>query len=325
MALPTPVGLAIANMPYDTEPMDVLRSAVSLLAHYDPDCLDNSQAANRRKGERLLGQLAATLGMWAQKTTGVPAIRPHPKACHGGNLLAMMLGKHAGELAARVMDVTLILYAEHEFNASTFTARTIASTMADLHCAVTGAIAALKGPLHGGANEAAMKQFLEIGEPENVEPWFRDLLAHNAADSENKRLLMGFGHRVYKKGDHRAAILRDWAVKLSKQTGITKWIDIADRLQALMFAEKGLYPNLDYPASHTYYQLGIPIQLYTPIFVCSRVTGWCAHLMEQYDNNRIIRPLSEYTGPLPRKVMPVEKRLAGGVLVDAGEGKHYVS
>jgi 2-methylcitrate synthase/citrate synthase II len=325
MALPTPVGLAIANMPYDTEPMDVLRSAVSLLAHYDPDCLDNSQAANRRKGERLLGQLAATLGMWAQKTTGVPAIRPHPKACHGGNLLAMMLGKHAGELAARVMDVTLILYAEHEFNASTFTARTIASTMADLHCAVTGAIAALKGPLHGGANEAAMKQFLEIGEPDNVEPWFRDLLAHNAADSENKRLLMGFGHRVYKKGDHRASILRDWAVKLSKQTGVTKWIEIADRLQALMFQEKGLYPNLDYPASHTYYQLGIPIQLYTPIFVCSRVTGWCAHLMEQYDNNRIIRPLSEYTGPPPRKVMPIERRQAGGVLVDAGEHKHYVS
>jgi 2-methylcitrate synthase/citrate synthase II len=325
MALPTPVGLAIANMPYDTEPMDVLRSAVSLLAHYDADCLDNSREANRRKAERLLGQLAATLGMWAQKTTGVPAIRPDPKACHGGNLLAMMLGKHPSGLAAKVMDVTLILYAEHEFNASTFTARTIASTMADLHCAVTGAIAALKGPLHGGANEAAMKQFLEIGEPENVEKWFRECMAHNEANPEQKRLIMGFGHRVYKKGDHRAGILRDWSIKLSKQTGITKWIEIADRLQAIMLEEKGLYPNLDYPASHTYYQLGIPIQLYTPIFVCSRVTGWCAHLMEQYDNNRIIRPLSEYTGPAPRGVMPIERRQAGGVLVDAGDGKHYVS
>ncbi|HVP11737.1 MAG TPA: citrate/2-methylcitrate synthase [Phycisphaerae bacterium] len=325
MALPTPVGLAVANMPFDTEPMDVLRSAVSLLAHYDPDCLDNSRDADRRKAERLLGQLAATLGMWAQKTTGVPAVRPDPKASHGGNLLAMLLGRHPSELAARVMDVTLILYAEHEFNASTFTARTIASTMADLHSAVTGAIAALKGPLHGGANEAAMKQFLEIGEPANVDSWFRECMAYNEANPDQKRLIMGFGHRVYKKGDHRAAILRDWSIKLSKQTGITKWLEIADRLQAIMFEEKGLYPNLDYPASHTYYQLGIPIQLYTPIFVCSRVTGWCAHLMEQYENNRIIRPLSEYTGPPPRRLLPIERRQAGGVLVDAGEGKHYVA
>jgi 2-methylcitrate synthase/citrate synthase II len=311
MTLPTPVGLAVANMPNDTEPMDVLRSAVSLLAHYDPDCLDNSREANRRKGERLLGQLAATLGMWAQKITAVPAIRPDAKATHGGNLLAMILGKHPGELAGRVMDVTLILYAEHEFNASTFTARTIASTLADLHSAVTGAIAALKGPLHGGANEAAMRQFLEIGEPGRVGQWFRRQMAHNEEHPDQKKLIMGFGHRVYKQGDHRAVILRDWAVKLSKQTGVTKWIEIADRLEKLMLQEKGLHPNLDYPSAHTYYQLGIPVQLYTPIFVCSRVTGWCAHLMEQYDNNRIIRPRSEYTGPPLRQVMPMEKRQAG--------------
>ncbi len=220
----------------------------------------------------------------------------------------MLLGKHPGELAGRIMDGTLILYAEHEFNASTFTARTIASTLADLHSAVAGAIAALKGPLHGGANEAAMRQFLDIGEADNVESWFHDRIKWNKDHPDQKKLIMGFGHRVYKEGDHRAGILRDWAKDLSKETGITQWIDIADRLQDVMMREKGLHPNLDYPAAHTYYQMGIPIALYTPIFVCSRVTGWCAHVIEQYENNRIIRPRSDYTGPALRKVEPIAQR-----------------
>jgi len=308
MVLPAPVEQVIVNLPYETEPMDAFRSAVSLLAHYDPDSRDNSPAANRRKSERLLGQLAATVGLLARKTTGVPAIQPDPNASHGGNFLALVLGRQPSELAARVMDVTLILYAEHEFNASTFTARVIGSTLADLHSGVTGAIAALKGPLHGGANEAAMQQFLEIGEPANVDRWFQDRMAHNAAHPEQKKLIMGFGHRVYKNGDHRAGILRGWAVRLSKQTGVTKWIEIADRLARLVFDDKGLHPNLDYPTAHTYYQLGIPVPLYTPLFVCSRITGWCAHLLEQYANNRIIRPRSEYTGPPLRKVPPIEER-----------------
>ncbi len=325
MHLPAPVKQVVANLPSDTDPMDALRSAVSLLAHYDPDCLDDSPAANLRKSERLLGQLAATVGLLARKMTGVPDVRPEPNASHGGNLLTMILGRRPSELAARVMDVTLILYAEHEFNASTFTARVIASTLADLHSGVTGAIAALKGPLHGGANEAAMRQFLDIGEPANVEKWYQDRMAYNTAHPDHKKLIMGFGHRVYKHGDHRAGILRDWSVRLSGETGVTKWIEIADRLARLVHAEKGLHPNLDYPTAHTYYQLGIPVALYTPLFVCSRVTGWCAHLLEQYEHNRIIRPRSEYTGPPLRRVLPIEDRGAAERPLDRRSATHSVS
>lgn len=308
MTLPPPVAQAIAAIPEKTPPMDVLRSVVSLLGHYDPDAQDNSHAANLRKSERLLGQLTAAIGVWCQKVSKVPLVKPDAGKTHGANLLALMTGKFGSELAGRVMDGTLVLYAEHEFNASTFTARTIASTLADMHSCISGAIGALKGPLHGGANEAAMRQFLEVGKPENVEKWFRDLQEHNAKNPNNKKLIMGFGHRVYKNGDHRAHILREWSVELTKETGQSHWIEMADRLQALMLREKNIHPNTDYPAAHAYYQMGIPIDLYTPIFVCSRVTGWCAHVMEQHENNRIIRPLSEYIGKPERKVKPITER-----------------
>ena len=308
MCLPEQVEKAVAAMPEQTPPMDVLRSVVSLLGHYDADAQDNSRAANLRKSERLLGQLAAATGMWCRKVSGVSAIEPDPEASHGANLLALMLGKRPSALMGRVMDGTMVLYAEHEFNASTFTARTIASTLADMHSAVTGAIGALKGPLHGGANEAAMRQFLDIGSVDNVEKWFDEVQAHNKAHPENKRLIMGFGHRVYKHGDHRASILRDWSLKLAEETGQGHWIEMADKLQTLMLERKNIHPNTDYPAAHAYYQMGIPINLYTPIFVCSRVTGWSAHIMEQYENNRIIRPGSQYVGPPPRKVVPIDQR-----------------
>ncbi|MFQ5412526.1 MAG: citrate/2-methylcitrate synthase, partial [Phycisphaerae bacterium] len=290
MELPEPVSQAVEAMPEQTPPMDVLRSVVSLLGHTDPDGQDNSRPACLRKSERLLGQIAAATGLWAQKTSGAAAYTPDPDATHGANLLGLILGRRPSALAGRVMDGTLILYAEHEFNASTFTARTIASTLADVHSAVSGAIGALKGPLHGGANEAAMHQFLEIGKVENVEKWFDDLQAYNQAHPDTKKLIMGFGHRVYKHGDHRAGILREWSLQLSRETGQGHWIEMADRLQKLMLERKNIHPNTDYPAAHAYYQMGIPIPFYTPIFVCSRVTGWCAHIMEQYENNRIIRP-----------------------------------
>jgi len=308
MELPEPVTNAIDAMPDKTPPMDVLRSVVSLLGHTDRDGQDNSRPANLRKSERLLGQIAAATGRWARKVTGAAAFTPDPDATHGANLLGLMLGKQPRSLAGRVMDGTLILYAEHEFNASTFTARTIASTLADMHSAVSGAIGALKGPLHGGANEAAMHQFLEIGKVENVEKWFDDLQTHNQAHPDKKKLIMGFGHRVYKNGDHRAGILREWSLQLSKETGQGHWIEMADRLQKLMLDRKNIHPNTDYPAAHAYYQMEIPIPFYTPIFVCSRVTGWCAHIMEQYENNRIIRPGSEYVGPPPRDVIPINQR-----------------
>lgn len=308
MTLPKEVTNAIDAMPGDTPPMDVLRSVVSLLGHYDPEGQDNSPEANLRKSERLLGQVAATVGRWAQKTSGVPAVEPDPDATHGANLLAFILGKKPSELAGRVTDGTLVLYAEHEFNASTFTARTIASTLADMHSAVSGAIGALKGPLHGGANEAAMRQFIEIGTVDNVEKWFNDIQEYNKVHPDNKKLIMGFGHRVYKHGDHRASILRDWSIELSKETGQGHWIEMADGLQKLMLDRKNIHPNTDYPAAHAYYQMEIPIPFYTPIFVCSRITGWCAHICEQYKDNRIIRPGSEYVGPAPRKVVPIEQR-----------------
>ena len=308
MTLPGEVARAVQDMPKDVPPMDVLRSVVSLLGHYDPDAQDLSREACLRKSERLLGQLPAAVGLWAQKLNGVAANEPDPNATLGANLLALILGKRPDKLAARVLDGTLILYAEHEFNASTFTARTIASTRSDMHSAVSGAIGALKGPLHGGANEAAMRMFLDIGSPAKVEKWFRDIQDHNTAHPDNKRLIMGFGHRVYKQGDHRAGILREWSIQLSKETGQSQWIEMADKLQDLMLREKNIHPNTDYPAAHAYYQMDIPIPFYTPIFVCSRVTGWCGHIMEQYADNKIIRPLSEYTGPALRKVKPIDQR-----------------
>jgi 2-methylcitrate synthase/citrate synthase II len=308
MTLPENVSRAIGEMPRSIPPMDMLRTAASILGNFDRDAQDNSRAACLQKSERLLGQIPAAMGLWAQKVHGVAPIKPDAGASHGANILAMLIGKRPSELAGRVFDGTLILYAEHEFNASTFTARTIASTLSDMHSAVTGAIGALKGPLHGGANEAAMNQFKEIGKKENVEKWFRDVNEHNKNHPDKKRLIMGFGHRVYKHGDHRAGILREWSLQLSKETGQGHWIEIADALQAFMLKEKNIHPNLDYPAAHAYYQMGIPIPMYTPIFVCSRITGWCAHIMEQYENNRIIRPLSEYTGPALREVRPIDQR-----------------
>jgi len=308
MNLPDPVRQAMAAMPKQTPPMDVLRSVASLLGHYDPEAQDNGRDANLRKSERLIGQMAAATGYWAHLIHDVPLRKPNPEATHGANLLALIVGEPGSEAAGRFMDGTLILYAEHEFNASTFAARTIASTFADMHGAVAGAIAALKGPLHGGANEAAMRQFLDIGKPENVEKWFDEIDAHNKANPDHKKLIMGFGHRVYKHGDHRAGIMREWSLQLAKETGQGHWIDIADRLQKLMLERKNIHPNTDYPAAHLYYQMGIPIPMYTPIFVCSRVTGWCAHIMEQHEDNKIIRPTSEYAGPAERKVVPIEER-----------------
>lgn len=308
MVTPDHVKAAMARMPKETPPMDVLRSVASLLGHYDPEAQDISHEANLRKSERLLGQLTAATGYWSHLVNGVDEVRPEAGKSHGANLLSLILGKPGSDLAGRVVDGTLIIYAEHEFNASTFTARTIASTLADMHSAVSGAIGALKGPLHGGANEAAMHQFLDIGKVENVEKWFDDLQAHNKANPDNKKLIMGFGHRVYKNGDHRATIVRDWSLELAKETGQGHWIDMADKLQALMLERKNIHPNTDYPAAHAYYQMGIPIPFYTPIFVCSRVTGWCAHVMEQYQDNRIIRPTSEYNGPAERKVTPIADR-----------------
>ncbi len=282
----------------EVHPMAILRTGVSLLSHVDPDCEDNSPEAELRKAKRLLAKIPTIIGHGQMSRDGKSPVKPDKSLSHAANLLWMMTGKKPPELHAKVMDVSLILYAEHDFNASTFTSRVIASTESDMHSAVCGGIGALKGPLHGGANEMAMEMLKAIdrdtdgGKKGSVEDWMQRAFAE-------KRKLMGFGHRVYKNGDHRAGILRSWGLKVASEQGpeAKKWFDLGDKVQAIMLKEKNIHPNVDFPCGMTYFVMGIPVPQYTPIFVASRVTGWCAHIMEQHRDNRIIRPLANYVGP----------------------------
>ena len=278
-------------------PMSILRTGVSLLSHLDTECEDNSPAAELRKAKRLLAQIPTVIGVCQRTLDGQAPVEPDASLSHAANLMWCMSGKRPDELAARIMDVSLILYAEHDFNASTFSCRVIASTETDMHSAVCGGIGALKGPLHGGANEQAMEMLKDIdrdcaGGAMSVEAWMKRAFAE-------KRKLMGFGHRVYKNGDHRAGILRREGLKLAEKLGPSakKWFDLGDEVQAIMLRDKNIHPNVDFPCGMTYFIMGIPVPQYTPIFVASRITGWCAHIMEQHANNRIIRPLADYTGP----------------------------
>lgn len=303
--IPTPVteyikSMAAALKSEITVPMDVLRTAVSMLGNLDEESQSNSPQANLRKSKRLLAKVPTIIGHMQSVIDGKPLVAPEaggdPSLSHAANLLYLMTGNKPDDETARVMDVSLILYAEHDFNASTFTARTIAGTLSDLHGAITGAIAALKGPLHGGANEAAMEMLKEIGTPDNVEPFMKNAF-------ETKRKLMGFGHRVYKKGDHRAGILWELGRKVAKKKGpdALKWFEIGDKVNDIMLREKNIHPNVDFPCGMTYFVMGIPVPQYTPIFVASRIAGWCAHVLEQHEDNRLIRPLAEYTGDPERK------------------------
>ena len=284
----------------DAVPMDVLRTAVSVLGHLDPDCQDCAPGANLRKSKRLLAKIPTIIGHMQNVIDGRDPITPDPALDHAANLLYMMTGKRPSAEMSRVIDVSLILYAEHDFNASTFTGRVIAATLSDLHGAVTGAIAALKGPLHGGANEAAMEMLKEIDQAVSkgatVDGWMKEAFA-------SKRKLMGFGHRVYKNGDHRAPILHGMGRRMAERMGpgSVKWFDLGEKVQAIMLKEKEIHPNVDFPCGMTYFVMGIPVPQYTPIFVASRITGWCAHIMEQHANNRLIRPVTEYVGEALRK------------------------
>ncbi len=277
-------------------PMGILRTAVSYLSHFDPEVEDNSPAAELVKSKRLLAQIPTAIGYCQMAREGRDPVDPDDSLDHGANLLWCITGKKPDPLFAKAMDLSLILYAEHDFNASTFSSRVICSTEADMHSAVCGAIGALKGPLHGGANEKAMEMLKEIGASVGsggtIEQWMDNAFA-------TKRKLMGFGHRVYKQGDHRAGILRARGLEIARQQGpeSMKWFDIADRVQEIMLQQKNIHPNVDYPCGVTYFVMGIPVDQYTPIFVASRVTGWCAHIMEQHAHNRIIRPLARYAGP----------------------------
>ncbi|MEX2121664.1 MAG: citrate/2-methylcitrate synthase [Pirellulales bacterium] len=305
LAAAAPLPQAVLNILRQIETraplMDVMRSGASLLAHWDREAADNSHDANVRKAERLLAQLPVVMAARQRLTAGKEPVAPDPHRSLAANVLWMLNRRDPTPRSVKAMDVSLILYAEHEYNASTFTARVVASTLSDLHSAVTAAIGALKGPLHGGANERVMEVLAEVGSPERAEAWVREALAA-------KRRIMGFGHRVYKTGDPRAAYLKTLCQELAAETGHEDMERMAETIETIVRDEKKLPPNLDWPSARLYHYLGLPVELYTPLFVISRVVGWSAHVIEQLDNNRLIRPRSRYTGPAARKWVPVEAR-----------------
>lgn len=299
--LPPPLRTLLGDLPKWTTPLDALRTAVSALGHFDQDAADNSHDANIRKAERLLAQIPVAVADHDRLAKGLQPIAARQDLGQAANFLYMLRGIEATPAEVKALDVSLILYAEHEFNASTFAARVIVSTMSDMHSGITGAIGALKGPLHGGANEKVMDILLATGGPEKAEEWTRAALAR-------KERIMGFGHRVYKTGDVRAGILKTFARKAAQAAGETQWEDTADTIERVMAAEKNMYPNLDWPAGRLYHAMKLEIPLYTPIFAMSRISGWAAHVIEQLDNNRLIRPRALYKGPGSRTVKPISER-----------------
>ena len=300
-SIPDVVTEMLGQLPATSSMMDVMRSGASLLAHWDPDGGDNCLEATKRKSERLLAQLPVVMAARHRLRHGKPVLAVDAGLSFASNILWMLNGEKPTNQQSRAMDVSLILYAEHEYNASTFTSRVVGSTLSDLHSSVTAAIGALKGPLHGGANERVMDVLHEVGTPNKAEDWVRDALA-------NKVKIMGFGHRVYKTGDPRAKYLKGLCAELASERGDESLEEIANTIEAIVSVEKGLPPNLDWPSARLYHYLGLPIDLYTPLFVVSRVVGWSAHLLEQHANNRIIRPRAKYVGPEPRKVTSMDSR-----------------
>ena len=291
----------LASIPLNVPAMDVLRTGVSALAHFDPQLSDEGTDANVAKAIRLLARIPVLIAARYRFSQGLNLIEPNPELGFSANLLYMIRGEEPTPSHERALDVSLILYAEHEFNASTFTARVVASTQSDIYSAVTAAIGALKGPLHGGANERVMEVLSEVESAQVAEDWVRDALA-------KKRRIMGFGHRVYKNGDPRAVILREYCRQLADESGSTELEEIADTIESHVRGEKGLPPNLDWPSARLYHYMGLPVELYTPLFVASRVTGWSAHFIEQSENNRLIRPRSNYIGPRTRSFMALPDR-----------------
>ena len=292
---------SVRDIPNSANMMDVMRTGASLLSHWDPDLPDNSHEANVRKAERLLAQLPTVMAARYRMARGEEPITPDPQRSLASNILWMLHGKEPSSQHVEAMNVSLILYAEHEFNASTFTARVVCSTLSDLHSSVTAAIGALKGPLHGGANERVMEVLEEVGSADRAEAWIRQALSE-------KRRIMGFGHRVYKTGDPRASYLKTLCGQLAAETGHEDMERMADVIESIVGQEKRLPPNLDWPSARLYHYMGLPVDLYTPLFVLSRVAGWSAHVIEQLDNNRLIRPRANYTGPQARAWVPLEKR-----------------
>jgi 2-methylcitrate synthase len=291
----------IEHMPKRSHPMDVARTAVSVMALEDKETSDNSADANMRKALRIFAKVPTALAAFFRIRKGKKILQPKKNLTFSENFFHMLFGKVPRSEIVRAFDVSLILYAEHGFNVSTFTARTITSSLSDMHGAITGAIASLKGPLHGGANEKVMEMMNKIKTPKNAKKWI-----NNAIDK--KQVVMGFGHRVYKSGDSRVPTMKKYFLKVSKIKKDKKFHKIYDTVEKVMIKRKGIYPNMDFPTGPAYHLMGFDIDFFTPIFVIARITGWTAHIMEQHASNKLIRPLSKYSGEKHRKVVLLNQR-----------------
>lgn len=300
-SVPREVLELMEALPRDTEPMDVLRTAVSALGVYDKSARTTSREASLALATKLTAQMPTLVAAWERIRNGLEIIEPNPEQNIATNFLHVLKGEMPSEHDARVFDVCLILHADHELNASTFTARVVAATLADMYSAVTAAIAALSGPLHGGANTNVMKMLLEIGSVERAEEFVKNALAQ-------KRKIMGIGHAVYKTEDPRATHLRRFSKEMGERGGDTRWYEISRKIEEVMHREKGMYANVDFYSASTYYMMGIPLDLYTPIFAVSRISGWTGHILEQYANNKLIRPRAEYIGPRDVPYVPIDER-----------------
>ncbi len=300
----SPETASVVDMLADhAEPMEMLRTAVSSDSFDDPDKNSNAVDANFAKATRLIAKMPTMVARYDRRRRGLDPVAPDPGLSHAANFLHMLAGEQPSPAAAKTFDVALILHADHEMNASTFTARVIASTLSDMHSAITGAIGALKGPLHGGANEQVMKLLQAIGGDDRVDEEIRARL-------ERRERIMGFGHRVYKTFDPRAVILKRFSKGLSEESDEPQWFNMSDHIEHVVLEQKGLYPNVDFYSASTYHYLGIETGLFTPIFAMSRVVGWAAHVMEQHADNRLIRPSSEYVGPAGAP-LPADRRAHG--------------
>ena len=300
-SLPPGILDLLKHLPPPQHPMEILRTAVSALSLYDPEANDMSEEANRRKALRLTAQMGTLVAAFGRMRQGRDPVSPVPKLGHAANFLYMLNGQVPDDESAHWFDVALILHADHSFNASTFAARVTASTLSDLHSAITSGIGTLKGPLHGGANEQVMKMLLEIKTADRADDYVHNLLAQ-------KKKVMGFGHRVYHTEDPRATVLRKMSEELGRRAGQPVWFEISKRIEDLMIREKNINANVDFYSASAYYVLGIPVDLYPLVFALSRISGWAAHVLEQYANNKLIRPLAEYTGPQTLKYVPMDPR-----------------
>jgi citrate synthase len=299
--LPGEIIELIRLLPKTANPMEMLRTVVSALGLYDPDGADNSLEANARKAIRLTAKFPIIVTTFQRVRNGLEPVHPHEEFSLAGNFLYTLTGEEPDEVATRTMDVAFVLHADHELNASTFAARVTAATMSDMYSAIVSAIGTLKGPLHGGANEGVINYLLEIGSVDAVEAWVKDAFAH-------KKKIMGFGHRVYRTVDPRATHLVEMSRQLGERTGETKWYEMSRKMEEVVMREKHLNANVDFYSASAYYALGIPTDLFTPIFACSRISGWTAHVLEQFRNNRLIRPRAEYIGPRGLTYVPIEER-----------------